>query len=381
MKGFIIMSALFLLTSCGAGKKEGNAQLTDMKVELENLRKERDKLSEKMTKLEADILKLDPASAAAENAKLVQVTSVTPQDFAHYIDLQGRIATENISFVTPRGMGGQVRAIYVKQGDHVKKGQLLLKLDDAVVRQQIASAKTQLSFAQDLYARQQNLWKEGIGTEVQLLTAKNNVEGLEKQVSLLSEQLSMSNVYAEVSGVAETVNIRVGETFTGAPTSGITIVNPSSLKAVVDIPENYISKVKKGMPVLVDLPDMNKTINANISLVSEVINATNRSFTAECKIPADASLKPNQIAVIKILDHEMKNSIIAPIATIQTDEKGKFVYVMTTENGKQVARKKNVVIGEVYDDKVEIRSGLTANDQLITLGFQGLYDGQLITTK
>ena len=381
MKGFIMMSALFLLASCGTGRKEGNAQLTDMKVELENLRKEKDKLSEKITKLEADILKMDPASAAAENAKLVQVTSVAPQDFAHYIDLQGRIATENISFVTPRGMGGQVRAVYVKQGDHVRKGQLLVKLDDAVVRQQIGSAKTQLSFAQDLYARQQNLWKEGIGTEVQLLTAKNNVESLEKQVNLLSEQLSMSNVYAEVSGIAETVNIRVGETFTGAPTSGITIVNPSNLKAVVDIPENYISKVKKGMPVKVEIPDMGKTINATITLVSEVINATNRSFTAECKIPGDVSLKPNQIAVVKILDHEMKNSLIAPIATIQTDEKGKFVYVLSTESGKQVARKKNVVIGEVYDDKVEIKSGLSAADQLITLGFQGLYDGQLITTK
>ena len=381
MKGFIIMSALFLLASCGTGRKEGNAQLTDMKVELEKLRSERDAISAKMTTLEADILKMDPASAAAENAKLVQVTSVTPKDFAHYIDLQGRIATENISYVTPRGMGGQVKAIYVKQGDNVRKGQLLLKLDDAVVRQQISSMKTQLSFAQDLFNRQQNLWKEGIGTEVQLLTAKNNVEGLERQMSLLNEQLSMSNVYAEVTGVAEAVNIRVGETFTGAPQTGITIVNPSSLKAVVDIPENYISKIKKGMPVLVDIPDMGKTINTNISLVSEVINATNRSFTAECKIPGDASLKPNQIAVIKILDHEMKNSMIAPIATIQTDEKGKFVYVMTTENGKQVARKKNVLIGEVYDEMVEIKSGLSASDQLITLGFQGLYDGQLITTK
>ena len=381
MKGFIIMSALFLLASCGTGRKEGNAQLTDMKVELEKLRSERDAISAKMTKLEADILKMDPASAAAENAKLVQVTSVTPKDFAHYIDLQGRIATENISYVTPRGMGGQVKAIYVKQGDNVRKGQLLLKLDDAVVRQQITSMKTQLSFAQDLFNRQQNLWKEGIGTEVQLLTAKNNVEGMERQMSLLNEQLSMSNVYAEVTGVAEAVNIRVGETFTGAPQTGITIVNPSSLKAVVDIPENYISKIKKGMPVLVDIPDMGKTIKTNISLVSEVINATNRSFTAECKIPGDASLKPNQIAVIKILDHEMKNSMIAPIATIQTDEKGKFVYVMTTENGKQVARKKNVLIGEVYDEMVEIKSGLSASDQLITLGFQGLYDGQLITTK
>ena len=135
------------------------------------------------------------------------------------------------------------------------------------------------------------------------------------------------------------------------------------------------------MPVKVEIPDMGKTINATITLVSEVINATNRSFTAECKIPGDVSLKPNQIAVVKILDHEMKNSLIAPIATIQTDEKGKFVYVLATESGKQVARKKNVVIGQVYDDKVEIKSGLSASDQLITLGFQGLYDGQLITTK
>lgn len=380
MKGFIIMSALVFLASCGTGSKDGGT-LADKKTELENLRKERDALNEKLTKLEADIVKMDPASAALENAKLVQVTTVAPQNFSHYIDLQGRIGTDNISFVTPRGMGGQVRAIYVKQGDKVKKGQLLMKLDDAVVRQQIASLKTQLSFAQDLYQRQQNLWKEGIGTEVQLLTAKNNTEGLEKQMSLLNEQLSMSSVYAEVSGVAEAVNIRVGEIFTGAPQTGITIVNPSSLKAVVDIPENYISKVKKGMPVVVEIPDLKKEINSTITLVSETINSINRSFTAESKIPADASLKPNQIAIIKILDHEMKNSIIAPIATIQTDEKGKFVFVMTTENGKQIARKKNITIGEVYDDKVEVKSGLSVSDQLITLGFQGLYDGQFITTK
>jgi multidrug efflux pump subunit AcrA (membrane-fusion protein) len=135
------------------------------------------------------------------------------------------------------------------------------------------------------------------------------------------------------------------------------------------------------MPVLVEVPDLNKAIKTTISLVSETINATNRSFTAECKIPTDAALKPNQIAIVKILDHEMKNSLIAPIATIQTDDKGKYVYVMTTENGKQVARKKSVMLGEVYDDKVEIKSGLTATDQLITLGFQGLNDGQLITTN
>ena len=245
----------------------------------------------------------------------------------------------------------------------------------------MAQLRTQLDYARDLYKRQQAVWKEGIGTEVQVLNAKNAVENLEKQMSVLNEQLSMTNVYARVSGVAEAVNIRVGETFTGNPATGITIVNPSALKAVVEVPENYAAKVTRGMEVVIDIPDLNKRINSRISLVSETIGQTTRSFTAESRIPADPLMKPNQVAIIRILDHASKNAIVVPAATIQTDEKGKFVYVMMMENGKAVARKKPVSIGELYEDKVEVRNGLQANDQLITQGFQGLYEGQLITTK
>jgi RND family efflux transporter MFP subunit len=293
--------------------------------------------------------------------------------------LQGKIVTENMYYVSPRGMGGQVKAIYVKQGDVVKKGQLLMKLDDAIVNQQIASLKTQLNFVKDIYNRQKNLWAEGIGTEVQLLTSKNNVESLEKQISIVAEQLAMSNVYSEVSGVIETVSIRVGETFMGGPMAGITIVDPSNLKAVVEIPENYMSKVKKGLPVIIELPDLNKQIKSVVSLVSQVIGVNNRSFNAEARIGADASLKPNQGAVIKILDHESSNAIVVPVATVQTDENGKYVYLMVTENGKFVARKKQIIIGELYDDLIEVKSGLTTTDKLVTQGYQGLYDGQLLS--
>lgn len=369
-----------LLAACG-GRKDDNAKLTDMKLELEKLKKERETVGDQITKLEEQIQKLDPSAAAEASKKLVSVTPLQTQDFEHYIDLQGRITTENIYYVTPRGMGGQVKQIYVKQGDRVRQGQLLLKLDDAVVRQQMAQLRTQLDYAKDLYNRQQAVWKEGIGTEVQVLNARNAVENLEKQMSILNEQQAMTNVYAQVSGVAETVNIRVGETFTGNPAAGITIVNPSALKAVVDVPENYAGKVTKGMDVVIDVPDLNKRIKSKISLISETIGQTTRSFTAESKVPADPLLKPNQVAVIRILDHASKNAIVVPVATIQTDEKGKFVYVMAMENGKPVARKKSVVIGELYDDKVEVKQGLQANDQLITQGFQGLYEGQLITTK
>lgn len=381
MKRIILLSTVFFLAACGGGKKESTGKLADMKVELESLRKQRDGLNDKITQLEKEVALLDTSAAATAQTKLVQVSDLVPQSFSHYIELQGKIVTENIFYVSPRGMGGQVKAIYVKQGDVVKKGQLLMKLDDAVVTQQIASLKTQLSFVKDIYNRQKNLWAEGIGTEVQLLTSKNNVESLEKQIAIVSEQLSMSNVNAEVSGVIETVTIRVGETFMGGPMAGITIVDPSNLKAVVEIPENYMNRVSKGLPVIIELPDLNKQIKSVISLVSQVIGVNTRSFNAEARIGADATLKPNQGAVIKILDHQSNNAIVVPVATVQTDEKGKYVFIMATENGKLIARKRQITIGELYDELVEVKTGLSTTDKLVTQGYQGLYDGQLLSTK
>jgi RND family efflux transporter MFP subunit len=381
MKKILTISAIFFLAACGGGSKNGSSGLAEMKAELESLRKQEDDISAKITALEKQVLKADPSAAAAENAKLVAITPVKLQDFEHYIDLQGRISTENMYYVTPRGMGGQVKAIYVKQGDKVSKGKLLLKLDDAVIRQQMSSLRTQLNFAKDIYERQQNVWKEGIGTEVQVLNAKNNVESLERQMDVLNEQLLMTSVYAQASGIAEEVNIRIGEQFTGNPAAGITIINPSNLKAVVEIPENYIAKIQKGMPVVIEVLDLNKTIKSNISLISELIGQNTRSFTAEAKIPSDPALKPNEIVVVKILDHSSKDAIVAPIATIQSDEKGKFVFVEEMKDGKLIARKKPVTIGDLYDEMVEVRTGLNVDDKLITQGFQGLYDGQLIINK
>jgi RND family efflux transporter MFP subunit len=379
MKQYAILTVIFLLTACSAGKKETAGSLTDKKAQLTGLKKERDALNEKISALEQEIMKLDPETAA-EKVKLVEVTSLVPQNFQHFIDLQGKIATENIYYVSPRGMGGQVSAIYVKQGDLVKKGQLLLKLDDAIIQQNIRQLETQLAFARNLYERQKTLWNDGIGTEVQYLTAKNNVDNLEKQIDVVKEQLNNTKVFSQVSGIAETVNIRVGETFTGSPVAGITIVNPSNLKATVDVPENYVSRIRRGMPVVVDVPDIGKSFNTAISLISETINVTNRSFVAESKVPSDPNLKPNQIAVVRILDHEAKNAIVIPVATIQSDEKGKYVYVESTENGKKIARKKPVTIGELYNDMIEVKSGLVQGDRLVTKGFQSLYEGQSITT-
>jgi RND family efflux transporter MFP subunit len=377
MKQFLIICMLFLLAAC-SGNKEENKDLVGKKAELEKLTKERDALSTKISTLEAELQKMD-GTASQEKAKLVEVTELLNRDFTHYIELQGKITTENLSYVTPRGMGGQVKSVYVKEGDNVKKGQLLMKLEDGIIQQNIKQVESQLSFAKNIFSRQENLWNEGIGTEVQFLSAKNNVESLEKQLDLVKEQLGTTSVYAQVSGIIEDVNIRVGETFMGSPLAGMTIINPGSLKAVVDVPENYISKIRKGMPVVVSIPDLNQSFNSNINLISETINAISRSFVAESKVTGNANLKPNQIAIVKILDHEAKNAIVVPVETVQSDEKGKYVYVLTQEGNKTIARKRTITIGEFYDELIEVNAGLATGDKLITKGYQGLYDGQLIS--
>ena len=291
----------------------------------------------------------------------------------------------------------QVKAVYVSQGQAVKKGQLLLKLDDAIMRQSVTAAtqqlegiKTQLGYARNLYQRQQNLWKEGIGTEVQLITAKTNVTSLENQLSAageniktLQEQLKTANVYSDVTGIADIVAIRVGETFSGMSATGpqIKIVNTSSLKVVTNVPENYLTRIHKGSQVQIFIPDANKTVNSTISLISQAIDPTQRGFIAEAKIPYDAVLKPSQSAVVKILDYAAANAIVIPVNVIQSDETGKYVYVVSkSSNGKTLAHRVVVTIGEVYGEKVEIKAGLKAGDQLVTEGFQNLYEGQTITT-
>ncbi|MBS1596810.1 MAG: efflux RND transporter periplasmic adaptor subunit [Bacteroidetes bacterium] len=374
------IAGTIFFASCGASSsKNEDKTVAGKKAELTALKQQRDKLNNDIQKLETDISTMD--STFGVKPKLVSITNLATENFTHYIDLQGKITTKNIYYLAPRGQGGQVKAVYVKEGDHVKKGQLILKLDDAVILTNLKQLETQLDYLKDLYNRQKNLWDQKIGTEVQLITAKNNVDNMERQIESTKEQWNYSNVYSEISGVVETVNIHVGEMFTGNPQATISIVNPDELKAVVDVPENYLSSVKKGTPVLIEVPDLNKKFNSNISLVSQLINNNSRAFTAEAKLKTESDLKPNLVALIKIQDYAASNVIVIPMTSLQTDETGKYVYVVSKVDGKLVAKKRNVIVGSVYGEKIEIKQGLQTGEQLISEGFQGLYDGQAITTE
>jgi membrane fusion protein, multidrug efflux system len=382
-KIFFSVILFSVAVSCGQGAKDKKGDLGDKKVKLEKLRTDKAKLDADIKKLEEEIATLDPSSQ--EKTRLVSVAPVTEQDFTHYIDLQGRVDADNVVNVMPRLMGGQVKQVYVKAGDVVNKGQLLLKLDEGTVPQAIDRLNSQIALAKDMYNRQKNLWDQGIGTEVQLINAKHTVEDLETQLSATKENLQTTFVYAPISGIADVVDIKAGETFTGVNVNPagpqIRIISKSEMKVVTDIPENYADRVHKGSPVVIVIPDAgNDSIHSTISVIASSITTSSRGFTAQSKLPAKPGYRINQVALLRIKDYTAPKAITVPINVVQSDESGKYVYVMVKEGNVFKARKRKVELGQTYNGIAEIKSGLTITDQIISEGYQSVYDGQAVTT-
>jgi RND family efflux transporter MFP subunit len=381
-------SLVMMAIACGGGS---NNSVEAKKASLEKLKKQALELNAQIATLEKDIVKLGGSEQAP--AVLVAVAPIINQDFNHFIELQGKVESESVSFVTPRAGGGQVKALFVKRGDRVKKGQLILQLDNSLIKQSAAAAaqnletvKAQAALAKSVYEKQKNLWEQNIGSEIQLMTAKTNADATASQLKAATEQLGMvrdqlayTSVYSDVDGVAEEVNVKVGELF-GGP-GQIKIVNTTKLKLTSMVPENYAGKIKVGTEATLVFPDIQKTIETKLGVVGTVIDPLSRSFFVESKLPVDNNFRPNQLVQVKIKDYTKKNAIIIPINLIQNDDKGKFIYVAANEKGKLVARKRAVVVGEFYGNNIEIISGLTAGEQMVTEGYQSLYDGQNLTTK
>jgi RND family efflux transporter MFP subunit len=381
------LGLIMMGVACGSG----NNSIEAKKAGLEKLKKQALELNAQIATLEKEIAKAGGKDQAV--ASLVVIAPIVNQDFNHFIEIQGKVESESVSFVTPRAGGGQVKAIFVKRGDRVRKGQLLLQLDNSLIKQSAAAAaqnletvKAQAALAKSVYEKQKNLWEQNIGSEIQLMTAKTNADATASQLKAATEQLGMvkdqlayTSVYSDVDGVAEEVNVKVGELFGGA--GQIKVVNTEKLKLTSLVPENYAGKIKVGTEATLVFPDIQKTLDTKLAVVGSVIDPLSRSFFVEAKLPMDKNFRPNQLVQVKIKDYTKKNAIIIPINLIQNDDKGKFIYVAVTENGKLVAKKRAVTIGEFYGNNIEILSGLNSGEQMITEGYQSLYDGQFVSTK
>ena len=384
---FFTITLLFFAVACGsdANSVEGKQKT------LASLKKQALEMNAKIVALEKEIEKA--GGVGSEKTVLVNIDTLKTEVFTHFIELQGKIESESISFITPRAGGGQVRSLYVKRGDLVRKGQLILQLDNTLVKQSAAAAsnnvetlKAQAALAKSVYEKQKNLWEQNIGSEIQLMTAKTNAEAMSNQLKAATEQLGMvrdqlafTSIYSDVDGVAEEVNVKVGDLFAGP--GQIKIVNTTKLKVTAQVPENYAGKVKVGTEVSLIFPDLQKTIAVKVNVLGNVIDPLSRSFFIETKLPVDKNFRPNQLAQVKIKDYEKTDAISLPVNLVQTDENGKFVYVAVNEKGKLVARKKVIKAGEFYGNNIEILSGLSAGEVVITEGYQSIFDGQVLVTS
>lgn len=364
----VIFSALVIFAAaCG--------NTTDKKSELEMLKKQRDELSAKIKTMEEELKISDTVS----NEKLVDVavTEASLTEFNHYIEVQGKVDGEDNIAVSSQ-MAGVLVAVYVKEGNAVKKGQVLAQLDNNVLKQQVENIKTQLSFATNIYNKQKALWDKQIGSEVQYLTAKNNKESLESNLAAMNDQLEMTKIKSPINGTVEEVNLKVGQMASpGLP--AVRVVNFSSAKVVAEIAEAYAPKIKPGDKVLVSFPDFNTEISTKVHFTSKYINPVNRTFLTEVKLgPGKVEYRANMIAVVKINDYSNPSTVVIPVSLVRESASGKYIFVSKVENGKMVARRQVVVIGNTYNGMAEITQGITEGDKIITTGYNSLVDGQLI---
>ena len=367
-----IVALLFTALACG--EKEPKT-LEEKKAKLAQLQTEQSTLNATIKALQKEIDKLSPAKAIKVKSVATQVITTNGMD--HYVETTGRLDAVNNVLVSPQ-MGGAIAQVLVKEGDMVTKGQKLAVIDNTVMRNSIQEILIQLETAKTIFERQKALWDQKIGTEVQYIQAKAQVEGLEKRLATLKSQDAMNIVTAPISGMVDEVRFKAGEL--ASPGLGILrLVNSGSLKVVANIPDTYAGTLSIGNKAVIRFPDLNKEIVSTISFVSQTINPTSRTFTVEAKVPAgDRDLKPNLTAEVKINDQRRPNAISIYENVVQRTDAGDIVYVAVKEGNGYVARQRKVTKGLSYNGLVEITQGLSAGEMLITEGYQELVDGQAI---
>ncbi|RZK22176.1 MAG: efflux RND transporter periplasmic adaptor subunit [Hymenobacter sp.] len=365
-----LLAAALSLASCGGGTKDPNAELAKLKAD-------QAATQAKIADLEA---KTGAGKAAEANSAVpVSVIKVASENFAGYLEVQGRVDFDQNATVGARA-AGTLTSVRVQRGDQVRRGQILATVDASILDANIAELRTRLDLAKTVYEKQAGLWKQQIGTEIQYLQAKNNYEALQRNLSTLNQQKSLYNVVAPYAGVVDNVLPKLGETVApGAPV--VQLNSGQGGKVLADVSEAYAGSIKAGDKALVTLPDMGREeIPSTVRTVSRTISATSRTFTVELRLPSEAAskLRPNMVATVRIKNYGNASATVLPVDLIQHDEENAYVLVVGHSTGKPVAQKRVIKTGQTYNGKQEVLSGLKTGDEVISAGYQNLNEGQTV---
>ena len=366
----LIIAATFII-SCG--KEAKKSSLEELNAQKAILVTKIDSLTTALKSVEEEISKLD----SDKNLQTVTVIPVKNDVFKHFLEIQGgAMANKNIE-ISPE-MGGTVTAILVKEGQKVQAGQTLIQLDDSSTRNSINELNTQLSLAKTTFERQERLWKQKIGSEMQYLQAKAQKESLENNLSSLRTQARKMRITAPFAGVVDEIFPKLGE-LTSPQMPTVRLLNLDKVYVEADVTETYLPIIKEGTETVVRFTSINKEMNAKISQVGNFINPANRSFKIRINIDnKDQTIKPNLLADVKIVDFETKG-IIIPATLVQQDQAGNnYVFTVVTENNVQKVIKNIITVGNEFNHEIFVSEGLKASDTLINAGARFVKDGDKV---
>ncbi|WP_372744221.1 efflux RND transporter periplasmic adaptor subunit [Lutibacter sp.] len=368
---FLLFTAATLLFSCGEEIKKSS--ISDLNSEKNSIINQIDSLNKQLKIVENKLLKLD----TTKKLHVVTILPVKKEVFKHYIDIQGVVKADKNIEIRPE-MGGTVTAIYVKEGQQVAAGQTLIQLDDAAVKNSIAELTTQLNLAKTTFDRQERLWNQKIGSEMQYLQAKAQKEGLENNLASLKTQVRKMKIIAPFSGIVDEIFPKIGE-LTSPTAATVRLLNLNNVYIEADVTETYLPVVKIGTETILNFPSIGKEVESKITQIGNYINPDNRSFKARINISnKDNSIKPNLLANLKIVDFKQEGLVI-PSTLVQKDQKGNnYVFTINTANGENIVDKKLITILKEYNNEVFISEGLEATDTLVDKGARIVKAGDIV---
>ncbi|REG89032.1 efflux RND transporter periplasmic adaptor subunit [Winogradskyella sediminis] len=384
MKYIFSLFILALLTVSCSGEKKNSVENVIETGNLETLRAKRGELVGEQQAINDKIKLLDEKIKTLDTVKhvpLITTIKTEPEVFNHVLELQGNVTTKDLLTITPE-YSGILTNVYVKEGQKVTKGQTLAKIDDGGLSQQLSQLKIQAELAKTTYERQQRLWEQNIGSEIQFLQSKSTYESQEEAVNQLKQQIAKTTVKAPFSGTIDDIITEQGSVVAAGQSPLMRIVNLDNMYIETEVPERYVSDVTKGKNVSVNIPVLGKTIETKIRQAGDFINPANRTFKVEVEIPnKDKSIKPNLSARLKINDYTNEKAILIPQSVVSENSEGEqYVYVVSDKDARGIGTAERVIIktGKTQGDIIEVLEGLNDGAEIIKEGARRVRDGQSV---
>tara|TARA_R100000322_G_scaffold86252_1_gene53665 strand:- start:2476 stop:3633 length:1158 start_codon:yes stop_codon:yes gene_type:complete len=372
-----------IIVSCGGNKNESVDSLI-AEGNIEALKEKRSALNEEQRTAAMQVKKIDSVlelKSGNKNLPLVSTIVVKDTLFNHYLELQGSVETKQNIVISPE-YNGLLERIYVKEGQRVNKGQLLAKIDDGGISQQLAQMETQLALAKTTFERRQRLWEQNIGSEIEYLQAKAQYEGQQNSVAQMRSQVGKTTIRAPFTGTIEDVIAEQGTVVASGQTQIMRLVSLEDMYIEAEIPEDYLTSVSENTPVTINFPILNKTVDSKVRQASNYISPTNRTFRIEVAVPnKNKSIKPNLTARLEINDYTSEKALLIPLSVISENADGEqYVYIAEGED-TPVAKRQIIETGRSQGQNIEVLSGLSNGDFVIKEGARTVKEGQELQIK